>query len=311
MIWLGWRQQRTEALIAAAIVAVLAAVLIPTGIQIASAYHHDGIASCSGSFQPGCDDAIGAFIQRFNSIGGLINWVTLVPGVVGVLLAAPFITQLENGTYRLDWTQSITRGRWVAGKLGLAVATTLAAAIVLTLLITWWRAPFVHVQGRVNNSNYDSEGTVVSAYALFALGLSVAVGAVWRRAVPSLVTAFAGYFAARLFVDTWLRQRLVDPVEATWRAASRGPDLNTSWVIGEYPADVHGHRLADIGCKNIGGGTACHVQAVGNAPPGFMHAVYHPNSHFWALQGIETALFGVAAIALIAFAAWWTLRRAR
>src|SRR5690242_7360198 len=120
MIWLSWRQQRTEALIAAAIVAALAAVLIPTGIQIASAYHHDGIASCSGAFQPGCDNAIAAFVQRFNAIGGLIDWATMIPGVIGVLLAAPFITQLENGTYRLDWTQSITRGRWVAGKLGLA-----------------------------------------------------------------------------------------------------------------------------------------------------------------------------------------------
>ena len=185
--------------------------------------------------RPGCDGAVGAFLQRFNSIGTLIDWITLIPGVIGVLLAAPFITQLENGTYRLDWTQSITRKRWVAGKLGLAVATTLGAAIVLTLLITWWRAPFVHVQGRVDNGDYDSQGTVVSAYALFALGLGLAVGALWRRAVPSLVTAFAGYFAARIFVDTWLRQRLVDPLAMTWRADARGPDLNKSWVISQYP----------------------------------------------------------------------------
>jgi hypothetical protein len=40
-----------------------------------------------------------------------------------------------------------------------------------------------------------------------------------------------------------------------------------------------------------------------------MHAVYHPASHFWPLQLIEMALFGGAALALIAFAVWWTLRR--
>jgi hypothetical protein len=39
-----------------------------------------------------------------------------------------------------------------------------------------------------------------------------------------------------------------------------------------------------------------------------MHAVYHPASHFWALQIRETALFGVAGAALLAFAAWWTVR---
>jgi ABC-type phosphate/phosphonate transport system ATPase subunit len=38
-------------------------------------------------------------------------------------------------------------------------------------------------------------------------------------------------------------------------------------------------------------------------------AVYHPAGHFWPLQLIETAIFGGAALALIGFAVWWTLRR--
>ena len=41
MIWLGWRQQRTETLIALGIIAVLAALLIPTGISMSSAIHHE------------------------------------------------------------------------------------------------------------------------------------------------------------------------------------------------------------------------------------------------------------------------------
>ena len=32
MIWVGWRQQRTETLIALGILALLAAVLVPTGL---------------------------------------------------------------------------------------------------------------------------------------------------------------------------------------------------------------------------------------------------------------------------------------
>ena len=40
-----------------------------------------------------------------------------------------------------------------------------------------------------------------------------------------------------------------------------------------------------------------------------MHATYLPAGRFWALQGIETALFGGAALVLLAFAAWWTYRR--
>jgi hypothetical protein len=131
------------------------------------------------------------------------------------------------------------------------VATALLAALALMLLVTWWRAPFVHIEGRMGNSIYDSEGTVVLAYALFALGLGVAIGAVWRRAVPALVVTFAGYFAVRVFGDTWLRQRLLTPVSATWDVRrSSGRDLSTAWVIEQHPVDAHGHALKEFSCPH-------------------------------------------------------------
>ena len=68
------------------------------------------------------------FAQRFQSLLDLANWFTLVPGLIGVLLAAPFILDLEHGTYRLAWTQSITRRRWLLGKLGLPVVAALLTA---------------------------------------------------------------------------------------------------------------------------------------------------------------------------------------
>jgi hypothetical protein len=306
MIWVGWRQQRTETLIAALLLAALAALLVPTGLTIASAYDHGGLANCVGHTGGGsCGPAVDAFLGRFQKLGDMLDWVTLVPGIIGLLLAAPFVVALEHRTHRLDWTQSVTRGRWMAGKLGMAIATTLLAAVALTLLMTWWRAPFMHFQPRVDNSVYDSEGTVVAAYALFALGLGLAVGAVWRRTVPALFVGFAGYFATRLFVDTWLRQRLVSPLTKTWSANGPDPKLDRAWVLSEHPVDAHGHALSLI--------SPCPPGA--NACPGkpgsvqFLQTVYHPASHFWPLQVRETVLFAGMAIALIAFAAWWTLRR--
>ena len=169
--------------------------------------------------------------------------------MIGVLLAAPLTSQLEHGTYRLDWTQSITRGRWLAGKLGLAIATGLVISAAFVALITWWRAPFVHLHGRMDNSVYDSEGVVVFGYTLFALGLAAAVGVVWRRAVPALVVAYVAYFASRLFVDTWLRQRLISPLSATF-APNRGArprPLVGAQRVSERPAraserDSSGHH---------------------------------------------------------------------
>ena len=39
--------------------------------------------------------------------------------MAALLLAAPFVIELDSGTYRLYWTQSITRRRWIVTKLGL------------------------------------------------------------------------------------------------------------------------------------------------------------------------------------------------
>src|SRR5207247_780421 len=75
----------------------------------------------------------------------------------------------------------------------------LLAALVLTLAMTWWHAPFVRVHGRMENSVYDAEGIVPFGYTLFALGLALAVGAVWRRTVPAVVVGLLGYFPAHIF----------------------------------------------------------------------------------------------------------------
>jgi hypothetical protein len=169
-----------------------------------------------------------------------------VPGLIGVLLAAPFILDLEHRTYRLAWTQSITRGRWLLGKLGLAVVTAVAAAGALTLLLTWWRTPSVHLDGRLLNGNYDSTGTVVIGYTLFALGLAVALGAIWRRAAAALVLRFVGYFAARIFVDLSLRDHLVAPLRATYTGAREPGFLHNAKIVS-LNGTVNGHPIQSDG----------------------------------------------------------------
>ena len=118
MTWVAWRLQRTETLIAAGILVLLAALLVPTGFSMAHAYSHDGLASCLAvNPSEACNQAINNFESHYQSLTTLTNFFTLIPGIIGVALAAPFIFELEHGTYRLAWTQSITRNRWLAGKL--------------------------------------------------------------------------------------------------------------------------------------------------------------------------------------------------
>jgi hypothetical protein len=315
MIWVGLRQQRTETLVAAGILILLAVLLVPTGLQMTSAYHHDNLSSCLGDTTSfACGASIRSFMSRFAAIGALTSWLTLLPGLVGVLLAAPFVLEIENGTYRLAWTQSITRGRWVAGKLAIALCGSILFSLAFTLLVTWWRTPFTRLEGRMDTSVFDSEGIVVFGYTLFALGLVLAIGILWRRAVPALLVGFGLYIVTRVFVDTWLRQRLVTPVSATWSSAGPEPaGLGRAWVLSEWPSDKLGHAIpSPIGpCIGSFGGHAKAIipNCVARRGEGFTHTVFQPASHFWPIQLIETGIFGGIALALVAFAAWWTHER--
>ena len=306
MTWVSWRLQRTETMIALAILGLLAALLIPTGITMANAYHQDGLSSCLAlNVGPTCAQRIGDFQSRFQALNVLANWFTLVPGVIGVLLAAPFILDLEQGTYRLAWTQSITRRRWLLGKLGLPILAATLAGVALIVLFTWWRAPQVNLNGRLDIGIYDTQGIVVVGYTLFALALALALGAVWRRSAVSLTVAFVGYFAMRVFVDYWLRDRLVSPVTATWKGGPQPHFLYHAFIISEN-ATIRGHHIS-AGGGLLGGHSQ--LAAPGLGAGSTFHAVYEPASNFWALQLTETGLFAGLAALLILFAAWWTYER--
>ena len=75
--------------------------------------------------------------------------------------------------------------------------------------------------------------------------------------------------------------------------------------MSQHPVDAHGHPIHMFMCPP--GVDACPAKPVAAQ---YMQAVYHPASHFWPLQAVETGLFAGAAIALIAFAAWWAHRSA-
>jgi hypothetical protein len=317
MIWVGWRQQRVETLIAVGLLAVLAAVAIPVGVHMASVYSHEGLDACTGNANPGsCGVLVGQFMLRFSNLNLLLGWATLVPALAALLFAAPFVLDLDNGTYRLYWTQSITRRRWIVTKLGLGVIATVLVAGCVVVLAMWSRTPLDHLSGRVGTTTYDGEGIVPIADALFVLGVAVAIGALWRRAVPALIVSFIVYVIGRAFMDSWLRQRLLSPVKTTWLAqGSGGPNLNQALVIDQFISNKGGHRLAgSVGpCVRGGpGGLFSHTQVCAQPHPGahvYMTAIYQPASRFWELQALEFAIVAAIGLALILAAAWWTNRR--
>jgi hypothetical protein len=315
--WVSWRLQRAETVIAAAVLAVLATLLVPDGLNMASTYAHQGLSECVGKETSFCREAVSGFDARFSTVSQLLTWLNIVPGIIGVLLAASLLLDLENGTVRLAWTQSITRTRWLATRLAVAIAIALLSAAALTALVTWWRGPLDRLNGRMTPDVFDYEGIVGFGYVLFAFALALAIGALWRRTVPAIMVGFAAYIAARLFTQRWLRERYLTPLSRIFPFRGHGPNLTHAWVIVGVPSDRLGHAISVTpalvqACTRVVGATVRNINAacLARHGAGYDHVIYQPAGRFWALQGIETTIFAGSALALIALAAWSIHQRA-
>jgi hypothetical protein len=224
------------------------------------------------------------------------------------------VIALEHGTFRLAWTQSITRRRWLTTKLVLIAAGALVAALIMTLLLTCWRIPFDRSSRRIDKFGFEFEELVPFAYTVFTAALVIALGAVLRRTAPAVALALIGFIAARVVVG-FLPPHSLTPISATWSGGqpTSGPDLRTAWLTSQDLNDAHGHTvhnppsIADACESSITtklGDSSCLAQH-----GVFNHAVYQPASRFWLFQGIEAAIFLALALALAGFAAWWVRDR--
>lgn len=136
MIWLTWRLQRLELGLVAGILAILTAYLVATGVGI----DHNLSSACAGggANSNACSQLTTAILQQAAPSLGLFVWLGLIPLGFAVLIATPLLLQLEHGTYRLVWTQSATKDRWLAVMLGFALLMTLLASAGFDLLTSWW-----------------------------------------------------------------------------------------------------------------------------------------------------------------------------
>jgi len=321
MIWLTWRQYRMETLIGGGLLTVLGLLLLKTGIDMANTFQRAGVAHCLTAQSEGvtCGVIIDSFTRRFGALVGMTGWLNFLPLGLGVPLAAPFVIELEHGTYRLSWTQSITRTRWLTIRLLVIAAAALAASVVFTLMMTWWRGPWDQLDGRIQpNGAFDFEGLMPTAYLLFAVALILLLGTLLRRTVPALGIAAVVYVATRLAVQSFLRPNFLAPL--TDRGGGSPVFSRGDWGLGGGFVDRHGHTLGDDFVLNLcaskpGGPTAAQRQPK-DAFINCLHShgisqftTFQPASRFWTFQAMEAALYlGLIAL-LIGVTVWWVRRR--
>jgi hypothetical protein len=316
VIWLTWRQHRNEALIIGGALALLAVGVFITGHVMMIDYQQLGVADCiAHPDHPNCDAIISTFQSQYETLVGWIQWLNFLPGLLGMLIGAPLVAhELEHGTQRLAWTQSVTRLRWMGVKLALLVIGTLAAEGVITALLTWWFGPWENILGRMAPALYDFEGIVPFAYALFALALGISAGAVLGKTVPAMVVAILGFLAVRLPVEFNVRPYFQPPLSATWLPGGAGTQPGRlDWVVYNGFIDSAGHVVQPITVFN----TCRPTDISGKAQLGqcmqsqgwHFYALYQPLSRYWTFQGIEAGIFCVLVIALLSLAIWWVRYR--
>ncbi|MFC5265933.1 ABC transporter permease subunit [Kribbella qitaiheensis] len=216
MMWLTWRQFRLQALVVAGAVAALAILLAITGpglLDDYKTYPNDFLRQIQFDR-----------INQYLYIAGQALMYA-APPVIGAFWGAPLIArELEAGTHRLVWNQSISRTRWLVTKLAVTGLSAIALTGLLSLAVTWWSDPIddaidagqasgvFNVQ-RLLPPVFGARGVVPIGYAAFGLALGVALGLVIRRSVVAIAVTLAAVIAIQILSPLLLRPHLITPVK--------------------------------------------------------------------------------------------------
>lgn len=312
MAWVTWRQHRAQLLTASAFVAFVAVAALATALPVRNAYHRQALSSClPPAARPGCDLLVSHFRGEFGSLAQAGRYLFLLPALA-LLVGAPLLArEFEHGTFRLAWTQGVSRRRWLLSKTALLAASVVVAAAAVGAIAVWWRQPFDQVEGRMIPSVFDVEGIVVPAYTFFALAVGVLAGLVLRRTLAAISLAAAAFVATRLGVEKLLRPHYLSPLHRV--AGSTAPSAHArDWVFDDKLVDSVGRRITSVR-EDL---AVVHAQRAGIdahqylASLGWRRVItFQPGSRFWTFQGIETSIFVVLGIAAIAAAVLLLRRR--
>lgn len=331
MIWVAWRQHRMQMLLGTVALGAMALFLIPTGLGMSHQFTSSGLARCLSTLGADCRDLSNSFDTRYRGYQFLIPLFLMAPVLFGMFFGAPLIArEMDNGTHRLAWTQGVSRPRWLSAKLMVVVGSSLAGAVSLAYLVTWWSRPLIaNGDGRFRPGIFDLRGIVPIAYTIFAVMLGIAVGAVIKKTLPAIGVTLVLFAGVRTAITLFVRQHYLAAKTLLVPFFSNGLKLGRAapWVISDNTVD----RLGNIVSR--GGGLDFSYllsRCPGLTPPviGFAGpkgsdpalnaciqrlglqdmTVYQPASRFWTFQWIEFGIFIALAIGLAVFAVWRTKR---
>lgn len=251
MIWLTWRQFRLNAAAVFGALAAVAVTLALTGPHLADVYGQ----SATTFLDWVAEQSVDTYVYTAGTVAGYV-----LPALIGAFWGAPMVArELEAGSHRLVWSQTITRNQWLATKLGLGMLATVTASGILGLAMTWWAHPIdravnatdntdvtsIFLSPRISPALFATRGIVPIGYAALAFALGVLAGALIRRTVPAMAVTLAAYVVLQVLMPIWVRPHLVAPVDTTTTITSdtlhgirgHGPDGPIDALdVGSNPA---------------------------------------------------------------------------
>ncbi|MFF6999464.1 hypothetical protein ACFY93_31620 [Streptomyces sp. NPDC008313] len=244
-----------------------------------------------GYYPPGgVDSDKYAYDSLFHAPATLIALATfVVPLFAGSALIG---RELESGTARLVWAQSVAPARWLAARLTVPAVLITAGTTLLVVLyrILWAAHSGLLIAGFAPRALYFSIGPATVALPLLGLAVGALTGLLMRRALPAL-----GVAAGIQYLITAFRDRL-------W-------PLQRNPVYGALPdLSVHGGALTS------GGTLIRDPYCYGDRKCADRHGIvgytreYLPSPDYWPRQLLETGVL-LALTAIVVAVAFAVLNR--
>ena len=307
------RQHRRAFQVLAALVPLAVAVLVSVSLwadRVADGFTASGCSTDNTVFR--CGGTVRGFLNSQAQVQDVQGWggllMLVLPAAVGAFMAGPMIArELESGTNKLAWSQSVSPARWLAAKLAVPAVLTLIATTVLSAAFAWFWSTNdspVYENRWSDRVVYGAIGAVPVGYALFGLALGALAGLLVRRTVVAMsVTVLAVGLVVQILNTVrnslWPVRTDTHLLDGRYRFPIDAATVDQGYVnsAGErLPSDICVRVQADYkGCLADYDATHRYVD-------------YHPASHFWPLQLVETGIL-LALAALAVALAFRVLRR--
>ena len=283
MIWLAWRQFRTASYVVAGFLVALGVAYFVTGPHLAHVYD-TVVKTCAA--RGDCNSVETTFLSDDTFLRHFGNVLLLFPALLGMFWGAPLVArEMESGTFRLAWTQSVTRQRWFLTRVALMVVATVVATGLFSLMVTWWSSPFDTLDAALF-SNFDVRDVAPVGYAIFAVLLGVCVGVVIRRTVFAMGTTLVAFAVVRLSISHWVRHYFASPLHLTTafqlpfatsnRSVKLGGGLKPGdWIVSDNIVNPQRRVIGHGGGFGPNGNVG--FQAIGNGRTEFVGVGVCPN----------------------------------